>query len=341
MNDMRYSEPLVSIVIPIYNAEKSLERCLDSVLSQDYKNIEAILIDDGSRDSSPEICARYKSRNPERISIVRQENSGPSTARNRGIELSRGKYIAFVDSDDMVASNMISSMIEKAEENDADMAICAYWRTTSEGKAERTFALPEGLYANNKQKEILYSLLDEGFGDIRPYSWLRFTRKSVFEESGLRFSDRLYRSEDFHFWVRVHANVKKVYLLSQTPLYYYYENDASITHNHVNDYWKAVQFIYNDLKKNLKADAVVSKKLDMMLVRRSMIALNNASYCTNAKEAYQEINEIIRNEELTQIIKMLDTKGDKRFKGYRFLMSKGLKFVIVGKYMMRWLKSRK
>lgn len=342
MEAVYYNEPLVSIVIPVYNAEKCLERCLNSVLSQDYKNIEIILIDDGSRDSCPEICDRYKGQNPGIITFVRQENGGPSIARNNGIELSRGKYVAFVDADDMVTSNMISTLVGKAEIEDVDMVICSYWTITNNVQIEHKFTLPEGLYANGDQNKILYSLIDgSNEGDIRPYSWIRFTRKSVFEEFGLRFSERLLRSEDYHFWVKVHSIVKKVYLLSKTPLYYYIENNSSITHNHTNGYWECAQYIHHDLKKILPEDAVVSEKLDVMLIRSSLIALNNAAFCRNAKEAYREIIEIIKNEELNQIIKRNKLNSVLAHKQYRFLMSNGLKGVVVFRYMMRWLKSHK
>lgn len=340
MDDVLNREPLVSIVIPVYNAEKGLSKCLDSVLSQTYKNIEVILVDDGSHDTSPDICKTYKEGYPEKITFISQKNGGPAAARNKGIELSQGKYIAFVDSDDTIAPNMISTLTGKGEAEDVEMVICAYWKVTGKGQTERTFTLPEGLYAEGDQKKILYSLLDENVGDIRPYSWIRFTRRSVFEESGLRFSERLYRSEDFHFWARVHSVIKRVYLCSRTPLYYYFENDASITHNHVKGYWDDVQYIYSDLKKHLNDDAVASEKLDVMLVKRSLIALNNAAFSSHAKDAYREIKEVVGNKELNQIIQRLDISGSARFTRYRFLMSKGWKGAITGKYMLRWVKSR-
>lgn len=338
MVEVRNIEPLISIVVPVYNAENNLKGCLESILSQDYQDIEIILIDDGSRDTSPEICGKYKKECPDKITFFSQENGGPSVARNKGIELSKGKYIAFVDSDDTIAPNMISTMVEKAEVYDADMVICAYWKVTGEDRIVQGYALPEGVYSNGKQREVLLSLLNGRPGDVRPYSWVRLTRRSVFVDDKLRFSEKLYRSEDFHFWVRVHSVINKVYLLSQTPLYNYYENDSSVTHNHVNGYWDDVQFIYSDLQKSLGNDNEISKKLDIMLIKRSLIALNNSTFCKSAKEAYREINQVITDKKLNQIIKKMDSIETSYYVRYRSLMSKGLKGVIAVKYLMRWLK---
>ena len=333
--------PLVSIVIPVYNAEKDLERCLSSVLLQDYYNIEVILVDDGSKDSSPEICRKYKNQYPERILFVSQQNGGPSAARNAGIDLSRGKYVTFVDSDDVAAPNMVSTMVEKAEGACADVVICAYWKNTKNGETVRTYALPEGLYSGKDQKKVLYSLLDERPGDVPPYSWVRMIRKSILDEKQLRFNTRLYRSEDYHFWVKVHSAIEKVYLLSKTPLYHYYDNDTSITHKHVNGYWNDVKFIYDDLQGILKDDPRLFEKLNIMFVKRSLIALNNATFCKRAKDARSEIRQVLSDEELRGVISKTNQSDIVYYSRYRFLMSKDLKCVIIVKYMMRWLKSRK
>ena len=179
MDELRNKEPLVSIVVPVYNAENNLTGCLDSILSQDYQNIEIILINDGSWDTSPDICEKYKKEHPQKIVFINQINGGPSVARNKGLELSKWKYITFVDSDDTVVSNMISSMVDKAEAEDVDMVICAYWKVADEERTARTYTLPEGLYGEGGQRKLLLSLLNERHGDIPPYSWVRLTRRSV------------------------------------------------------------------------------------------------------------------------------------------------------------------
>ena len=116
----------ISIVIPVYNAEKTLIRCLDSIQQQTYKDFEAILINDGSSDSSAEICQRYCEAD-KRFKLINQENSGPSKARNQGIDAAISKYLAFVDSDDYIEPNMLEEFFTAAEASSADLTVCGYF----------------------------------------------------------------------------------------------------------------------------------------------------------------------------------------------------------------------
>ena len=113
----------ISIIIPVYNVEKYLNKCLNSVIEQTYKNIEVILIDDGSTDNSGKICDEY-AKNDIRIKIIHQQNGGVSTARNNGLEHATGKYITFVDSDDYIEKEMIETMAKKIMKKNADIVIC-------------------------------------------------------------------------------------------------------------------------------------------------------------------------------------------------------------------------
>lgn len=119
------SKDLVSVVIPIYRVEKYLRRCLDSVISQSYENIEIILVNDGSDDHCHEICLEYKEKD-DRIVYIQKENGGLSDARNTGIKASRGKYITFVDSDDTIGTDYVKQLYETLIENDADISLCGY-----------------------------------------------------------------------------------------------------------------------------------------------------------------------------------------------------------------------
>lgn len=117
------SKPLVSVVIPVYNVEKYLDRCIQSVIEQTYTNLEIILVDDGSTDKSPELCDQY-ARKDKRIVIIHKKNGGLSSARNAGIEKSKGDYIAFIDSDDYIAPSHIQLLVTPALTYDADISIC-------------------------------------------------------------------------------------------------------------------------------------------------------------------------------------------------------------------------
>ena len=114
---------LITVVVPVYNTGELLRECVDSILAQTYKNLEIILVDDGSTDSSGEICDQYSLKDS-RISVYHQKNSGQASARNYALSIARGEYIGFVDSDDYIAPNMYETMVDSLERNDADIVVC-------------------------------------------------------------------------------------------------------------------------------------------------------------------------------------------------------------------------
>ena len=113
-------EELISIIVPVYNVEKYLEKCVDSIINQTYKNIEIILVDDGSKDNSGKICDIIKEKD-ERIKVIHKQNGGLSDARNAGLKIAKGTYIGFVDSDDYIAEDMYQTLYSLSKEKNADI----------------------------------------------------------------------------------------------------------------------------------------------------------------------------------------------------------------------------
>lgn len=118
-------EDLVSVIVPVYNVENYLRECLDSIVAQTYRNIEVILIDDGSKDSSGEICDEYADKD-NRIKVIHKENGGVSAARNTGLDVAKGEWISYVDSDDYIEDTMLETLICLAKENDVELAMCSF-----------------------------------------------------------------------------------------------------------------------------------------------------------------------------------------------------------------------
>lgn len=126
---MIQSTDLVSVIIPVYNVEKYLDRCLQSVVSQDYPNIEIVLVDDGSTDASPTICDNWVDRYLHKIRVIHQKNQGASFARKNGIQAAKGQYLTFVDSDDYVLPQYVSMLYRAARENHTKVAVCGFHKT--------------------------------------------------------------------------------------------------------------------------------------------------------------------------------------------------------------------
>ena len=118
--------PLVSVIVPVYNVEKTLARCLESICGQSYQNLEIIVVNDGSPDGSLAICEQFRAKDP-RVVVISKENEGLSLTRNAGMRVAHGKYLQFVDSDDYIEPTFTARMVEAAEKNYADLVIAPYW----------------------------------------------------------------------------------------------------------------------------------------------------------------------------------------------------------------------
>ena len=178
----------VSVVIPVYQAEKYINRCLDSLLEQTLKNFELILIDDGSKDNSGKICDEY-SRKDSRIKVFHKDNEGVSKARQVGLDLSKGKYVIYVDPDDWVEKDYLESLYNKAVSENADMVICDFWGEY-QGKS---------LYFSQKPSiENSRTVLEEFFPYHNGCTWNKLVRRELFEKYNISFPKDIYFCEDLY-----------------------------------------------------------------------------------------------------------------------------------------------
>ena len=178
-------EPLISVIVPVYNAELYIRRCVDSLRQQTYKNLELILVDDGSPDESGSICVQYAEQDP-RIRVIRQPNQGVSAARNEGREAASGTYVTFVDVDDYIDPRMIETMYTAAE-NGADIVICGHNRVEEDGRIHcDSDVWPDVLDTAGIQKSILRNTIPNFcWGKLfrrSLWEWVRFPRGMIFED---------------------------------------------------------------------------------------------------------------------------------------------------------------
>ena len=213
-------EVLVSIIIPIYNSEKYLERCLKSISNQYFTDFECIMINDGSVDNSEKICLKY-SQIDDRFIYCRKENGGVSTARNTGLEICNGEYICFVDADDFIENNTISVLHNIMVENNLDFVQCTFTRKTDYSN--------DTTYKNDLQIYYGTHIYDEVmnmYGKLIPFVAGGLFKSEIIGE--LRFDVNYNFGEDFLFLVNYLKNCSSVAHIS-LPLYHYIFNDESAT----------------------------------------------------------------------------------------------------------------
>lgn len=207
------NEPLISVIVPVYNVEKYIVRCIESIINQSYKNLEIILVNDGSTDSSGKICDEYAA-DDKRIYVIHKKNGGQSTARNAALDLAKGEYITFVDSDDYINTDFVKIMYETIIRFNADIVQCGYIRGT-----ENTF--PDIRINDNCKVIDINTALSTSIYDV--VVWAKLYKRKVI--GTIRFPEGKVH-EDEAVYYKFAYNSKKICIL-ENKMYYYYMSPNS------------------------------------------------------------------------------------------------------------------
>ncbi|MDR0300032.1 MAG: glycosyltransferase [Streptococcaceae bacterium] len=309
------SQPLISVIIPVYNVKKYLMECFDSIQHQTYSNIEIILIDDGSTDGSSEICDELKNSDS-RVKVIHKENAGLGFARNSGLELAIGKYVCFIDSDDFVTSDYIQKLYVAIESSEATVAYCGYYDYYSEKnfkKNERYYdnvvfegneigkVLAGMIGAPPEEKKIAYQSMSACFS---------LYRMKIIKENNLHFySERELASEDILFNVEYLVHAKKVVCISDALYFYRHTVPSSLTHSFSINKFE----VY---KKLLRKLAIMEKQyfeyqnIDLPMQRLYLGTLrSNVRNAVNYKKISRDFNlrkyvkELISSSDTREVIK--------------------------------------
>lgn len=316
---MKEQNQLISIIIPVYNSEKYLKEALDSVLAQSYENIEVIMVDDGSVDSSPGICDAYAQKDP-RFKVIHQENKGPSAARNRGIEEATGEYITFFDNDDLLHKDFIKVLYGLCVKYDCDIALTKSFPFLDEetipwGEAEEKLTFMDN-------RELSTQLVDMGWTGLA-VTMAKLFKRELFEK--IRFNEkRIIGDDDSTIYLLFWMSEKSV--LFQSPMYFYRsKRKGSITHSGYKMSWltgveafKERMFFYKEQNEEI-------------LHAKAM-----RNYCRRVAENYCLMKEFLPGERQ----KLRELKKEMRKYSIRMFFLKGNSFKQkVSALMFAWIPS--
>lgn len=229
---MMSAEPVISIIVPVYNTAERLPRTLDSLLNQTIPSFELILVNDGSTDRSTEICREYAKNNPEKIILLEGPNQGVSSARNRGLGAARGKWIYFSDSDDFIEPELCQYLLEQAENTNADLSSCAMICDNSRQKDIRTNIRTNGEEVLERDRIIrewirpLLRLNHHAYAEAVGYLVLSLFRRDIIEKHRIRFIPDLAMAEDEAFYLEYLQYTNRA-ALSDKVLYHYLPLESS------------------------------------------------------------------------------------------------------------------
>lgn len=294
---------LISAIIPVYNSEEYLEECIKSLINQSLKEIEMIFINDGSRDNSLSILEKYK-KIDKRIKIINQSNSGPSNARNRGLQIAKGEYISFIDSDDWIDINMYKEMYSIAQSENADIVISDMikYYSKEDYKYVKELNLPQGLYTG---EIIIEKIVSKYFKNSLCNSMAdKIFKSDIIREHSICLDESLYYAEDWKFNVDFLKYTNRAYYMNKAFYYYRrnYEsssckyNEDTFSHNGIT--------LYNNRKIYAKYFNIneFEGAEELLNIMKHCIIMEVSQKEVSIKRKINRINTIINMSEVNEAI---------------------------------------
>lgn len=311
---------LISIIVPIFNVEKYIHRCVDSIINQTYKNLEIILVDDGSTDKSGLICDEYK-KEDNRIQIIHKKNAGLGFARNSGLDIASGRYVTFIDGDDYIGLTHIEKMYTLIKETNTDTCMAGYTKVYSDRKDMHINVCSGKIFKDDVKEQILPRMCGaDSFGKdyIEMSVCMVLLSNELIRQNHLRFvSEREYVSEDLVFDFDYYSLSKGV-CISDIIDYYYCDNAGSLTTKYRDDRFESQIKLYkllSEKSKNLGIGNVCEERLQntVLAIARYCIKLEYKFANVNGKaRAKENVCKICEDKTLGQILVEYDDKKIKK-----------------------------
>lgn len=332
--------PIISIIIPVYNAEKELKKCVESILRQTQKNIEIILIDDGSADASLSICQKYAEGDC-RVKVVHQKNAGVSAARNAGIEMATGQYIGFVDSDDWIAPEMYERLLSEAERTGSDVVMCDATTVYDDGRTQADTITQLSENRILKKSDFTPSLLLEMAGSACRciYKNDRYSDKQ--RKYPLVFPLGVKFSEDRIFNLYAFGQSNKVCYLKES-YYNRFMNVKSAVHRFHQDYFEAYKKAAGGIEQAIRCvwdnDPELQKAYLGQFIGGAIGVICNYYYKTSPMTAVEKKNMVKRLCEDSQLRTAIETYGaDRRSK---WILNRKYSLLIAYARLVNWKHGR-
>lgn len=305
--------PLVTIIVPVYNAQEYLHRCIGSILEQSFVDFELLLINDGSKDNSGVICDEYAAKD-ERIRVFHKENGGVSSARNVGLDNAMGTWVAYVDSDDWVAKDYLKNLVGHAKIG-VDLVISFPTYIHTDGSSSKPNYLPKLVDENNFEDIFVEHSMHQNTSP-----WSKLFRREIIESGSIRFCEEMHIGEDLLFLYTYMLSTAKIYISSDTDYFYNYDLETSLT-KRVNTF-KSEYVGYRNIKQLVEGLIKIRNiKSDDSLQRLGWII---GFYTRNVLNAlYHDVS--LKRERRLSVLKELDIEPYFRYlnitaKKERFLM---------------------
>ncbi|NBK92510.1 glycosyltransferase [bacterium 1XD21-13] len=324
----------VSVVVPVYNVEAYLRRCVDSILAQTVEGLEVILIDDGSTDGSGEICDEYQ-RKDERIRVQHKPNGGLTSAWKAGVELSSGKYVGFVDSDDWIEPDMYERMLQLVLKYDADVAVCGLvfdFEDPKIPKREEISNLGREVYEREDLEALFPALINDGRFFGRTWQSARVTKlfhKELIRKNMIYCDDRVSLGEDMQITIPVLLDARRLCVVQDFYPYHYWINNKSITGQYDRGYMDKVKLLAERLSVISREKGVYdfSDQIRNDFLSMTVLAVKNEiyrNYKAGRRKVVANVRDICEDSQVREALRNHTmNRLSASVKLYLWLMEKG------------------
>lgn len=282
----------VSVIIPVYNAEKYIAKCISTVIGQSLKEIEIILVDDGSTDSSLKIINKYKKEDA-RITVIHQKNQYAGVARNNGMKAAQGKYLLFLDSDDFFELNMLEVLYKKAEQHNADIVLFGNYQYSNITKTDIKVKFA-GILERFQGKVVSpYDFGDELFTSIKGVPWNKFVKKEFVDKNNIWYQE-LRHNNDEYFNRMILAEARRIYVLNKRFVHYRVDNNQSLqgtTYKDPSCFGRALKKIYEELINRNLYNGTIKASFEKYINATFRYNISKAGSFTEAKVIISYIQE--------------------------------------------------
>ncbi|MBT2642201.1 glycosyltransferase [Bacillus sp. ISL-41] len=303
--------PKISVIIPVYNVEKYLHRCVESVLNQTFQDFEIILINDGSTDHSGQICDELAQKDS-RITVIHKNNARVSAARNDGLKLAKGEYVSFIDSDDWIEPEMYQVMIQKAEKLNLDFIMCDYKKKSENYEEERTQPIRGGYYSGDQiKKELFQCLIMFDHIEFPPTisNCVCLIDSNFLRQNNISYDEDIHYCEDSLFGSKMIYHAKRFFYLKGFHFYNYFYNPTSTTNTYNDKKWNSY------LKINERLEKYFEKTDEYDFTRQIKINMLYFTLNTLGQIRYSNSNLVCRIQMIEEI--MYQPKVKQIFPGFK------------------------
>lgn len=307
------------MILPVFNVGKYLERCIKSIINQSLKDIQIILVNDGSTDNSLLICENY-AKIDNRIKVINKPNGGVSSARNAGIEIAEGEYVGFVDPDDWIEADMYQSMYDQITKNKADVCMCNYIKVSEDGNIEIPLTMQEDVLKRDLIiKDIILEMIS--FSNINSKSeslmgnvWRLLIRRKLINMYSIKFSPDIPFMEDLLYCISLFSKCNRV-CINRGFFYHYCIHSESASIIYRQNLSELQISVLNEIERILKQENIYIVAKERLIMRyinmfiSSIVNETNKENKKNFKEKIMKINKMLKDEKLSESINEVNTEG--------------------------------